>query len=445
MAKKSDRANEIFTSLCENFTQEKLLKRFPTVREIRLSFRCGQGIATEALEMLAEHFHFQRKKGKEKPTMDFSRFNSWNHFLRRKKGCIIAFPKVLSFSWTPLIEQFNRTHKHQLIPKAIINSDEYINEIIAENSADLLILPNHPFILGINRGLKNFIDLEPLTAGIPKEDYYSTMFLKDFQGTIRGIAPALVPKIFYCSKRYQEALSGMHNFSDLPGTLKKIRNRYPEIIYPAVFDSYLHFLCGWGVDLSVQSDFTDYDSWCSGIEFLKKLIQDRLIPPVSELIDYGFSMFFSGQTAMMEAFLVSIPDENPNNKYFIRPRLCNDHVPYAVSSEVLTICEGSAQYEQAWDFIQFTLSARIQQMLVCRMNAFSVLKNLKPIKMSHSVFELFRPILENARRDPYENWLTPKRFHCLEFQIERLIKYGGSIKRFLADLKRERNMISEER
>ena len=435
MAGKSSRANEIFASLCETFTQKELVKKFPTVREVRKSFRCGQNVATEALELLAQHFHFCRQKGKAKPVLDFSQFNSWNDFLGRKKECFIALPKELAICWLPLIENFNINSKSHITPRVVVHSEEY-NGLIAEGSVDLVILPNHPTVLGINGGLKNFIDLEPFVSALPHEKYYPAIFVKDLAGVVRGIAPDLVPIIMWGNRKYNDCLKDLHYISDLPEVLREIKRTFPEVKFPAVFDSYLNFLCSWGIDpfVSVQNGFSDHHNWECCINCLQQLVAEKLIPPVSDLMNYGFSMFFNGESAMTETFLALVAPDRYNDKYFIRPRLVNKGVQHTVSSEVLAICEGTPMYELAWEFIKFCLSPRMQQQLLGRMNGFSVLKGLKPLKMNDDIYNNIASVLEHSRRDAYENWLTPRKYRSMEFQIDRLVKYGGDIKRFFEGL-----------
>lgn len=437
----SSRVNEIFACLLEEYDLPKLKKKFPSVREIRTAFRCGQNTATAVLNMLAEHFHFKRiPRSKSRLSLDVSGScgdSVWNDFLYQKRQCTIVILQASAFCWQPLIEEFNKEHSKPLKLHLICYPEEY-DAIIDSGEADLLLLPNHPCTIGISGGSSRFMDLSGLAEKFPLELLHQAALIKDREKNIRGIAPALVPKLLI-SHRELNALPGRQmDIFELPEELEKIKKANPALRYAAIFDSYLHFFCSCGADIPslIAGDKSELEKCRRALELFRKLCSSQLVPANSELLDWGCSSFFNRETAMLESFYSKIP-RSFNDRYSFELSPARAGLPLPVISEALVICPGSIRYEQAWDFIKYVLTPPAQQMLLARMNGFSVLKGLKPLGMPAGIHDLFAPVLKSAVRPSHEELMTPARFRFFESGVDRMVKYGGDINSFLADFRNQ--------
>ena len=221
--------------------------------------------------------------------------------------------------------------------------------------------------------------------------YYETMFLRDAAGKLRGIAPALVPKLLFYNQ-YAECIPPQKDLTlkSLPGILRKIKQKHPELLYAAVFDSYLNFFVNGGLDpiKSLSHHFNDLKKWEEMVDYFRQLYHEKLVPSLSDLVNYnyGYSFFADGQIAMIELYYSKIPrfTESDYIDFIQSPRA--NGVPLSVISEVIGICHGSIRYEQAWDFIKYVLLPPVQHLLLSRMNAFSILRGLRPLRMKESVY-----------------------------------------------------------
>lgn len=441
--KDSSRINEIFSCLLEEYDLPKLTKKFPSVREIRTAFRCGQNTATTVLNMLAEHFHFKRiPRSKSRLSLDVSGtlgISVWNDFLYQKRECTLVVPQTSAFCWQPMVDEYNKHHRFRLKLQLICHLEEYF-DIISGGSADLLLLPNHPVLTGIPGGLSRFMELDALIGNFPISNFYNSTFLRDADGRCRGIAPALVPKLLIAHNEISGMPEEALTVSTLPSLLQNIKQRNPELDYSAIFDSYINFFGNCGLDIAAlaQDCRSELDKWKYYIDLFKTLYNGKLVPAISELLDFGYPHFFNHKTAMMESFYSKIPRSSEQH-YSLRPCPVETGVAHSVISEILVICPGSIRYEQAWEFIKYTLSPPGQQLLLSRMNAFSVLPNLKPIGMPQAIFDMISPLLAHAVRRPCDNLLTPELFRFFESGIDRLIKYGGDVESFLYDFKQQCN------
>ena len=443
------RQEEIYRCLLAQYNLPQLTAKFPSVREIRTSFRCGQAAATQALNRLAEHYHFKRTpRGKSRLSLDFSdadRKFSWNDFLYQKRECSIFFLQDVAFCWQPIVEAYNREHPNRPIRSQLVCHVEEFRPLMAESAIDLVLLPNHPALVGLRKGLQVFKELTPLAKSLQRQNYYESMFLYDGSGHLRGIAPALVPKLMFynhCAGRLPE--NGL-KMKELPTVLKTIKQQHPELLYAAVVDSYLDFFANCGLDpaVSLANGFSDIENWKKQVEISRRLYQEKLVPSVCDLVNYGYHFFADGQAAMMELYYSKIPRfmENGFIDFSLPPRAAG--VAYHVISEVLGICQGSIQYEQAWDFIEYVLQPRIQQLLLSRMNAFSILRGLRPLHMAESVYDRVEPMLRQAVRRSSDNIMTPQLFRCFESGMDSLIKYGGSTEHFLKDFQMQYKLLQE--
>lgn len=443
------RQEEIYRCLLSQYDLPRLTEKFPSVREIRTSFRCGQAAATEALNRLAEHYHFKRvPRGKSRLTLDFSRSGrnfSWYDFLYQKRECTIVFQQDVAFCWQPIVEEYNREHSNRPIRSHLVCHEEEFRVLLADSAIDLVLLPNHPGLVGLQKGLQVFKELTQLAKSLPRQNYYDSMFLYDGAGVLRGIAPALVPKLLFCNQYAGQLPKAGLNIRNLASFLRGIKQNHPDLLYSAVFDSYLNFFTNCGLDpvLSLSNNFSDLRSWDRQVGFFRQLYQEKLVPAISDLVHYGYHFFADGQAAMMELYYSKIPRfmESGCIDFTLPPRAPN--VPYHVVSEVLGICQGSIRYEQAWDFIEYVLQPRIQQLLLSRMNAFSILCGLRPLHMRESVYERVEPMLRRAVRRSSDNIMTPQLFRCFESGMDSLIKYGGSTQHFLEDFQRQYKLLQE--
>ena len=440
-SKDSSRINEIFACLLEEYDLPKLTKKFPSVREIRTAFRCGQNTATAVLNMLAEHFHFKRiPRSKSRLSLDVSGAcgsSVWNDFLYQKRQCTIVIPQASAFCWQPLIEEYNKEHRRPLKLHLICHLEEY-SDIIDSGEADLLLLPNHPATIGINGGISRFMDLSGIADKFAPEHLHPAAMIRDQENNLRGIAPALVPKLVIFHKELSALPEERMNIFDLPEILGKIKNANSALRYAAIFDSYLNFFSNCGLDIpALLNGAPGEKELCrKAIELFHKLYSEKLVPANSELLDFGCPSFFSCETAMMESYYSKIP-RSCESRYRFDLSPAKPGIPYTVISEALVVCPGSIRYEQAWEFIKYVLTPPAQQMLLARMNGFSVLNGLKPLGMPRIIYDLFAPALKNAVRCSYENLMTPARFRFFESGIDRLIKYGGDLNSFLDDLKKQ--------
>ncbi|MBQ6471815.1 MAG: hypothetical protein IJJ33_07520 [Victivallales bacterium] len=443
------RPEEIYRCLLTQYDLPRLMKKFPAVREIRTAFHCGQAVATEALNRLAEHYHFKRTpRGKTRLKLDFSnagRNFGWYDYLYQRRECAIVFQQDIAFCWQPIVEEYNREHPNRPIRSHLVCYVEEFRRLTADSAIDLVLLPNHPCLVGLRKGLAAFQDLTPLAKSLPTTDYYPSAFLHDNTGQLRGIAPALVPKLlFFRPNVGQIPLDGM-KMSALPALLRKIKQGNPGLLYAAVFDSYLHFLSNCGLDPSVSlaRGFSDCGAWEEQVDLFRQMCRDKLVPSVCDLVNSGYPFFADGQSAMMEMYYSKIPRfVEDGGLDFALPPLAPG-TPYSVVSEVLGICQGSIRYEQAWEFIEFILQPRVQQLLLSRMNAFSVLRKVRPIGMPETVWRRVTPMLENAVRRRSDNIMAPSLFRCFESGIDCLVKYGRSFRHFLEDFLVQYNLLKE--
>ena len=439
--KDSSRIHEIFACLLEEYDLPKLTKKFPSVREIRTAFRCGQNTATAALNMLAEHFHFKRiPRSKSRLSLDVSGAcgsSVWNDFLYQKRQCTIVIPQASAFCWQPLIEEYNKEHRQQLNLHLICHLEEY-SDIIDSGEADLLLLPNHPATIGIDGGVSRFMDLAGLADKFAPELLHPAAFLRDPEGCIRGIAPALVPKLVIFHKELSGLPEKRMDIFDLPEILGRIKKENSGLRYAAIFDSYFNFSwnCGLNIPALLTGDPAELEVFCHAVGLFHKLYSDKLVPANSELLDFGCPSFFSRETAMMESFYSKIP-RSCESRYRFELSPAQPGRPYTVISEARVVCPGSIRYEQAWEFIRYVLTPPAQQMLLSRMNGFSALTGLKPLGMPRMIYDLFSPVLKSAVRCSYENLMTPARFRFFESGVDRIIKYGGDLNSFLDDLKKQ--------
>ena len=136
---------------------------------------------------------------------------------------------------------------------------------------------------------------------------------------------------------------------------------------------------------------------------------------------------------MIEPFYSKIPRAG-SDRYRFALSPAAEGVPYTVISEVMAIPPGSIRYEQALNFIKYVLTPPAQQLLLSRMNGFSVLNDLKPLGMTSLIYDTFAPVLSRALRSPCEDMITPVNYRFFESGIDRLIKYGGDLSRFVNDL-----------
>lgn len=437
--KDSSRINEIFACLLEEYDLAKLMEKFPSVREIRTAFRCGQNTATTVLNMLAEHFHFKRTpRCKSRLSLDLSGScgeTVWSDFLYQKRQCTIVILQDSAFCWQPLIEEFNKEHHHPLKMRLICHIEE-CDGLIDSGEADLLLLPNHPATIGIAGGLSRFMDISGLANNLPLASLHQAAMIRDRENIIRGIAPALVPKLLISHKKLNALPQKQMDIFELPAELGKIKKANPLLQYAASFDSYLHFFCNCGLDIAGLLDGAETESRLCfrALELFRSLYKRQLIPANSDLLSWGYVSFFNRETAMVESFYSKIPRSFGNRYRFDLSPAAPD-LPLPLISEALVICPGSVRYEQAWDFIKYVLSPSAQQMLLSRMNGIPVLKGLKPLSMPREIHDLFSPVLKNAVRRSYENLMTPARFRFFESGIDRLVKYGGDMNSFLEDFK----------
>ena len=315
---------------------------------------------------------------------------------------------------------------------------EEFNGLIDSGDADLLLLPNHPSTVGIEGGLSRFMNVSGLADKLPLESLHPAVLLKDRENGIRGIAPALVPKLLISHRDLNALPEKQMNIFDLPGELEKIRNANPALRYVAIFDSYLHFFANCGFDISrfLTGEARELKKCFQALELFRTLYNDRLIPANSELLNWGCPSFFNRETAMLESFFSKIP-RSFGSRYRFGLSPVSPGLPLSLISEALVICPGSIRYEQAWDFIKYVLSPSAQQMLLSRMNGISVLNGLKPLGMPAEIHALFAPVLRNAVRCSYENLMTPARFRFFESGIDQLVKYGGDMNSFLEDFKNQ--------
>lgn len=440
-SKDSSRVNEILACLLEEYDLPKLKKKFPSVREIRTAFRCGQNTATAVLNMLAEHFHFKRSpRCKSRLSLDVSGScggSVWNDFLYQKRQCTIVILQASAFCWQPLIEEYNKEHHRSLKLRLICYPEEFA-DIIDSGEADLLLLPNHPGIIGIPGGLSRFMNVSGLADKLSLESLHQAALLRDRDEGIRGVAPALVPKLAMFHKDLKSLPGRQMDIFDLPGELEKIKKANPSLRYAAIFDSYLHFFCNCGVDVPglLVRESREFENCRRALELFRDLYTRRLIPANSELLDWGYASFFQRETAMLESFYSKIPRSFSERYCFELSPACPGK-PLPVISEALVICPGSIRYEQAWDFVKYVLTPPAQQMLLARMNGFSVVDDLKPLGMPDEIYERFAPVLKNAVRASYENMITPARFRFFESGIDQLVKYGGDINSFGEDFRNQ--------
>ncbi len=448
-SRKEGRSEEIYRCLLTQYDLPHLTARFPSVREIRNTFRCGQAAATAALNRLAEHYHFKRTpRGKSRLALDFSdasRNFGWHDFLYQKRECTIVFQQDVAFCWQPIVEEYNREHPNRPIRSQLVCHEEEFRLLMVDSAIDLILLPNHPSLVGLRKGLQVFKELTLLAKSLPRRNYYESMFLYDGDGRLRGIAPALVPKLLFYNQYADRIPQTGLNMKNLPAFLRGVKRRHPELLYAAVFDSYLNFFASCGLDpvFSLAGNFRDFKIWEKQVEVFRRLYREKLVPSVCDLVNYGYHFFADGQAAMMELYYSKIPRfmEAGYLDFTLPPRALN--APYHVVSEVLGIGQGSIQYEQAWDFIEYVLQPRIQQLLLSRMNAFSILRGLRPLHMRESVYSRVEPMLSQAVRRSSDNIMTPQLFRCFESGMDSLIKYGGSIRYFLKDFQTQYNLLRE--
>ena len=442
------RSEEIYRCLLVQYDLPQLTKKFPSVREIKDTFRCGQNVATEALNRLAEHYHFKRTpRGKSYLALDISGIswkNVWHDFQYQKRECTIMLSQDIAFCWQPVIDEYNRTHPSTPIRTHLICHVEEFRLLSTNASVDLVLLPNHPCLIGL-KGFSGFKNLTQLAQTLPCKDYYKSMFLYDSAGQLRGIAPALVPKLLFFNKHISEIPEKNITMNNLYPLLRKIKQNSPSLLYAAVFDSYLSFFsyCGLDPARSMKNHFRDWKQWEKRLELFQTMYRENLIPSVLDLVNYGYSFFADHQAAMIELYYSKIPrlrDETYSD-FIPPPQIIG--APYCIASEMLGICQGSIRYEQAWNFIVFLLQPHVQQLLLSRMNAFSILRGLKPCHMSESFYRRIEPLLADAVRRESDSIMTPQLFRCFESGMDSLVKYGGSIQHFLEDFQDQYNILKE--
>ena len=311
-SKDSSRINEIFACLLEEYDLTKLMKKFPSVREIRTAFRCGQNTATTVLNMLAEHFHFKRiHRCKSRLFLDVSGScgeTVWSDFLYQKRQCTIVILQDSAFCWQPLIEEFNKDHQHPLKMRLICHLEEY-DGVIDSGEADLLLLPNHPATIGIEGGLSRFMNISGLADNLSLASFHQVAMIRDRENVIRGVAPALVPKLLISHRELSALPAKQMNIFELPEELDKIKKANPVLRYAASFDSYLHFFCNCGLDIAGLMDGVHDGSgiFFRALELFRTLYKKQLIPANSDLLDWGYFSFFNRETAMVESFYSKIP------------------------------------------------------------------------------------------------------------------------------------------
>ena len=450
-SRKKRRPEEIYRCLLAQYDLPHLTAKFPSVREIRTTFRCGQAAATAALNRLAEYYHFKRiPRGKSRLSLDFSNAGTnftWYDFLYQKRECTIVFQQHIAFCWQPIVEEYNREHPNRPIRSHLVCHEEEFQSLASDSSIDLMLLPNHPAIVGLWKGLQGFKELTPLAKSLPKQNYYEAMFLYDTAGQLRGIAPALVPKLLFYNQYAGRLPEKGLPLKSLPGFLRKIKQKHPELLYAAIFDSYLNFFANGGLDPveSLAHHFKDFRKWEKMADFFRALYQEKLVPSISDLVNCncGYPLFANGQTAMVELYYSKIPRFMEKGFIDFTLPLRAPGVSCSVVSEVLGICHGSIRYEQAWDFIEYVLQPRIQQLLLNRMNAFSILRGLRPLHMPESVYTRLEPMLHQAVRRTSDNIMVPQLFRCFESGIDYVIKYGTSIQNFLEDFLTQYQALTE--
>jgi hypothetical protein len=446
---RSKREEELFQCLLLQYNLKQLTARFPTVREIRSLFRCGQPAATAALNRLAEYYHFKRvPRSKSRLTLDLSQSDGriiWDTWQYQRRECSIMFSQDVAFCWQPIVDEYNKIHPSTPIRTHLVCYMEEFRTLENDSPVDLVLLPNHPKLCGLNQGLSIFKDLTQLAKKIPKQHYYDSTFLHDRNGQLRAIAPALVPKLWVVNGDLTPVPEKDLTVRELPGLLSKIKKENPSLRYAAAFDSYLGFFscCGLDPARSMIEGFKDRKQWENALELFRKLYRKNLVPSVCDLINSGYPFFADRQLAILELYYSKIPrfQEKRTFDFILPPR--NGNTQHNIISELLGICHGSIRYEQAWDFIVFTLQPPIQQLLLSRMNAFSVLKGLKPCRMEESLYRRISPVLGSAVRRESDHVMTPALFRCFESSVDSLIKYGGSIQLFQEDfLNQYKNTLS---
>lgn len=434
--KNSTRAQEIFNCLLEEYDLPKLTKQFPSVRKIRTAFRCGQNTATEALNMLAEHFHFKRiPRSKSRLTLDLSEGVSvWNDFLYQKRQCTVVMDQATAYYWQPVIDAYNQEHPSALKVRLICHLGEYA-QIIDSGEADLLLLPNHPAVVGIKGGVSRFMELPGFDGEFLPGALHPAALVRDPEGAVRGIAPELVPKLLIFNKNLAGLPEKQMDIFELPQHLKKIKELNPGIRYSALFESYWGFFSNCGLNIAALPEKEESAIKCcsNAIELFRTLYKEKLVPAISDLLDFDYSLFFNGDAAMIEPFYSKIPRAG-SDRYRFALSPAAEGVPYTVISEVMAIPPGSIRYEQALNFIKYVLTPPAQQLLLSRMNGFSVLNDLKPLGMTSLIYDTFAPVLSRALRSPCEDMITPVNYRFFESGIDRLIKYGGDLSRFVNDL-----------
>lgn len=439
----SKRAEELFQCLLLRYDLQRLTDKFPTVREIRATFRCGQTVATAVLNRLAEYYHFKRyPRGKSRLALDLSsadRETVWETYQYQRSECSIILLQDIAFCWQPIIDEYNKLHPHRpLRTHLIYHTEEFISQEQSDTPVDLLLLPNHPALIGFRNGLSGFKDLTQLARDLPVQDYYNTLFLYDKNCAVRGIAPALVPKIWMVKKDMNAHVpKDGFEIGELQSLLRVIKEQDPSLQYGATIDSYLSFFAHCGLDMarSMENGFRDWKRYDQYLKLFRSMYLEGLVPSVCDLINSGYSSFVDHQTAIIELYYSKIPRfrNGIDFEFMLPPRQGN--MPYPVSSEVLTVNQSSIRYEQAWEFIVFTLQPHIQQLLLSRMNAFSVLRDLKPCRMEEAVYRRILPMLQNSRRLDSDQIMLPALFRCFESSIDSLVKYGGNIRHFQKDFR----------
>ncbi len=449
--RKKTRAAQIFVQLMEKFNASELKEAFPTVRRLQKEYSCGQIVATEVLNQLAEEFHFERiPRGKARQQLHFQTPELIRRYHYATRKTVLAMSQFNVGLWMPVIHEYNRTHKYPVNVRLIHHLPEYTS-LLNDASADILQFMDNPVMLGLTSDTLPFLDLSMLSSRLDFSRYYSQTFVHDLGGRFWAIAPWLGFNVIVSNPTiYSLPFRDWDRFEFHDELLQIRRHCGNRIAYPYAFDSYLWYFLSFGLSMSdtlQNRGQKGLEPWRKAAALLQQMFSEKCMPSTCDILTErkDMKLFYSGKLVIKEMPVASIPTAQYYRKYRIMPAPVLKGCRRDACSEFLAVAQTSSNYEHALEFLEYVLSRKIQQMLTMNSCVLPSLRGLRPAFLSDTDFPLFASAVEHSLPFPDRYRLPGYLRYRFETGVDCFLKYGGSIDKILGELAIEyKNHLKEK-
>lgn len=449
--KKKTRATQIFIQLMEKFNASELKEAFPTVRWIQKKYSCGQIVATEVLNRLAAEFHFERiPRGKAQQKLHFQTPELIRQYHYATRKTMLAMSQFNVSFWMPVINEYNRTHKHPISVRLIHHLPEYTS-LMNDASVDMLLFMDNPVMLGLTFNTLPFLDISMLFSRLDSSKYYSQTFVHDLGGRFWAVAPWLGFNVIVSNRNIYSLPFRDWDWFEFYDELLRIRKHCgSRIAYPYAFDSYLWYFLSFGLSISdtlLDKEQKRIKPWREAAALLQQMFSEKCLPSICDILTErkDMKLFYSGKLAIKEMPITSIPTAQYYYKYQIMPAPVLKGCRRDACSEFLAITQTSSNYEHSLEFFEYVLSHKIQQMLTMNACVLPSLRGLRPAFLSETDFPLFASAMEHSLPFPDRYRLPEYLRYRFETGVDCFLKYGGNIDKILEDLSIEfKNYLKEK-